>query len=352
MRVIDRVAHGMLAKSVVSVMVRRHETVSIVIGTGYWQIASRFLRSDVDFSIDLLHTCSLMHPSHPAVFTLGHSPDPDDAFMFYALAENKIPTRGYKFQHVLQDIQTLNERATRGELHISAVSIHAYAYVLDKYALLPSGASMGDGYGPMIVVPRGAFPGLDQADEEEKRAWLATRRIAIPGRMTSAFLSLRLFQGGAETELPVFLFDEIFGAMRDGKAEAGLLIHEGQLTYDAEGFDLVLDLGAWWKAKTGLPLPLGGNVVRKDIERPVRRDIAEILEESIRYGLNHRKQGVDHSMPLARGMEEPLVDRFIGMYVNDYTLDYGDTGRRAIQEFLGAASEAGLIPAPVELEFV
>lgn len=279
--------------------------------------------------------------------SLGHSPDPDDAFMFFALAEHKIDTRGWTFEHILQDIQTLNERATRGELAISAISIHAYAYVLDRYALLPCGASMGDGYGPMLVAKEGTvFP----TDAEELKAWLRERTIAVPGLMTSAYLSLQLFLG--EHRHVVVPFDEIFAAVHASKADVGLIIHEGQLTYRSEGFVKVLDLGQWWKEETGLPLPLGGNVIRKDFSEAERSELNEILRESIQYGLAHRAAGVAHAMPLARGMDTPLADQFIGMYVNDYTLDYGDEGRRAIREFLGRAHRAGLIPAPVELEFV
>jgi 1,4-dihydroxy-6-naphthoate synthase len=285
-------------------------------------------------------------PRHEAL-SLGHSPDPDDAFMFFALAENKIDTHGWTFEHTLQDIQTLNERATRGELAISAISIHAYAHVLDKYALLPCGASMGDGYGPMLVVRKGTtFP----TEPAALLAWLRERLIAVPGLMTSAYLSLQLYMGKARHI--VVPFDEIFSAVQEGRAEVGLIIHEGQLTYQAEGFEKVLDLGEWWKNETGLPLPLGGNVIRKDFTPAERSELNVILRESIRYGLTHRAAGVAHSMPLARGMDEGLADKFIGMYVNDFTLDYGDTGRRAIREFLGRAHQAGLIPAPVELEFV
>jgi len=282
--------------------------------------------------------------------TLGHSPDPDDAFMFYAMAANKIDQRGYKFQHILQDIQTLNERATRGELHITAVSIHALAYLLDKYALLPSGASMGDGYGPMFIVNAGAGLPAD-ATEADRRQWLLGKKIAVPGKMTSAFLAAQLFLG-KEFDFVVVPFDQIFDAVRAGTVDVGLIIHEGQLTYARDGFELILDLGAWWKARTGLPLPLGGNVVRKDIPAEVRLELADILHESIAYGLEHRAPAVAHSMDHARGMDTPLADEFIGMYVNDYTLDYGDAGRRAIRLFLGEAHAAGLIPQPVELEFV
>jgi 1,4-dihydroxy-6-naphthoate synthase len=267
--------------------------------------------------------------------------------MFYALAEGKIETGGYRFEHILQDIQTLNERAVRGELDITAVSIHAYAYVLDRYAMLPCGASMGDGYGPILVAKEGVKPGTE---DEAVRALLRSKKIAVPGRMTSAYLALRLFAG--ECDCVFVPFDEVFDAVRGGEAEIGLLIHEGQLTYGSEGFAKVLDLGEWWTRETGLPLPLGGNVVRKEIEPEVRSELGRVLRESIRYGLEHRREGVRHSMPLARGLDEAATDRFIGMYVNDYTLDYGEKGRRAVHEFLGAASEEGIIAAPVELEFV
>ncbi|MEO8350977.1 MAG: MqnA/MqnD/SBP family protein [Chthoniobacteraceae bacterium] len=287
--------------------------------------------------------------SDPKFLTLGHSPDPDDAFMFYALAEHRIDTRGWKFEHILQDIQTLNERATRGELHISAISIHAYAHVLDRYALLPCGASMGDGYGPMLIAKSGTeLPG----EIESMRDWLHGRRIAVPGRMTSAFLALSLFLGENPRIFDVVPFDQIFDHVSAGKADVGLIIHEGQLTYAREGFDLAVDLGAWWLGETGLPLPLGGNVIRKDIAPADRVEINGVLYESIRYGLDHRAAGVAHAMPLARGLDTALADRFIGMYVNELTLDYGERGRAAIREFLGRAHAGGFIPAPVELEFV
>ena len=282
---------------------------------------------------------------------LGHSPDPDDAFMFYAMAAEKIPLNGYRFQHILQDIQTLNERAMREELHLSAVSIHAYAHLLDKYALLPCGASMGDGYGPMFVVrsTHADMPAED-ASLEEKITWLRSKRIAIPGLMTSAFLSAQLLLGDFKYE--VIPFDEIFEAVNSGAVDVGLIIHEGQLTYAQEGFAKILDLGEWWKGTTGLPLPLGGNVIRKDFTQPQRHEINEIMKASIRYGLDHRDAGVAHSMAHARGMEVPLADQFIGMYVNDYTLDYGESGRAAIREFLGRAADKGLVPRLHQLEFV
>jgi 1,4-dihydroxy-6-naphthoate synthase len=275
---------------------------------------------------------------------LGHSPDPDDAFMFYALAENKIDTRGYRFQHILQDIETLNQRALRGELHLTAVSIHAYAFLTSQYALLPCGASMGDGYGPTLI-------SLEEPPKDPQTIadWLASKTIAVPGLKTSAYLALRLLTPHGSTE--VVPFDAIFDYLKAGRADVGLIIHEGQLTYAQEGFHLVLDLGSWWKDRTGLPLPLGGNVIRKDISPDQRKEISEILKESILYGLQHRSAGVRHSMPLARGLNLAQADKFIGMYVNDFTLDYGKTGRRAIQEFLGQAFGRGLVPEPV-IEFV
>lgn len=274
------------------------------------------------------------------VFTLGHSPDPDDAFMFYAMAENKIDLRGYRFEHRLEDIQTLNERALRGELHISAISIHAFAYVSDKYALMPCGASMGDGYGPMVVAPN-----------ERKVADLRDCVIAVPGKMTSAYLALQLFLG-ADFKHIVVPFDQIFDAVKAGRADAGLIIHEGQLTYARSGFTKIIDLGEWWKQETGLPLPLGGNVLRKDIPLPVQRDLLAIMRESIDYGLKHRAEAVRHSMPYARDMDSDLAGKFIGMYVNDFTRDYGDTGREAIRLFLSRAAQAGYIAKTPAVEFV
>ncbi|MFZ2640498.1 MAG: MqnA/MqnD/SBP family protein [Verrucomicrobiia bacterium] len=273
--------------------------------------------------------------------TLGHSPDPDDAFMFYALASGKIQTGELRFEHILQDIQTLNERATRGELDVTAISIHAYASVLDKYALLPSGASMGDGYGPMIV-----------SKTRRTKDEIAKMRIAVPGLMTSAFLAMRLWLG-REFEHIVVPFDQIFAAVKRGDADAGLIIHEGQLTYQKEGLELCVDLGAWWKEDTGgLPLPLGGNAIKKSLGKPLMSRISPLLTESIRYGLAHRAPAVAHAMAYARNMDTPLADKFVGMYVNDWTLDYGDKGREAIRLFLRRGYEAGVIPQPVELEFV
>lgn len=283
------------------------------------------------------------------VFTLGHSPDPDDAFMFYAMAEKKIDLRGYRFEHRLEDIQTLNERALRGELHISAISIHAFAFVSDQYALLPCGASMGDGYGPMVVTACREGLGPDASDEEI-RCWLRKQKIAIPGPMTSAYLALQLYLGGLDHI--VVPFDQIFEAVKSGTASAGLIIHEGQLTYRRAGFTKVLDLGEWWKRETGLPLPLGGNVLRKDIAPAVQRDLLEIMRESIDFGLAHRDEAVRHSMPYARDMDANLAGEFIGMYVNDYTRDYGGMGRRAVREFLQTAHRQGHLEREPAVEFI
>ena len=276
--------------------------------------------------------------------TLGHSPDPDDAFMFYGLAKELIPTNGFHFEHILQDIQTLNERATRGELDISAISIHAYAFVSEQYALLPSGASMGDGYGPMLVAKAGFI-----------REEVARKKIAVPGTMTSAFLALELWLDRPATEFNyvVVPFDRIFNAVRSGQADVGLIIHEGQLTYQNEGLVVCEDLGAWWgRENDGLPLPLGGNVIHKRFDPATRKTISDILTASIQFSLDHRVEAVQHALQYARDMGRDLADKFVGMYVNHWTLDYGDKGRESIRRFLGKAFEAGLIPHRQELEFV
>lgn len=277
-------------------------------------------------------------------FTLGHSPDPDDAFMFYGLAKELIPMHGFKFQHILQDIQLLNERAKRGELDISAISFHAYAYVSGEYALLPSGASMGDGYGPMLV-----------AKKSFSREEIAGKKIAVPGMMTSAFLALQLWleKSAREFSFVVVPFDQVFKTVHTGAADVGLIIHEGQLTYQKEGLVLCEDLGLWWSGKNdGLPLPLGGNVIHKRIEPDVRRQVSAILTASIQFGLNHRSEAVQHALQYARDMGHDLADKFVGMYVNHWTLDYGERGREAIRRFLGQAFAHGLIPHRQELEFV
>lgn len=271
--------------------------------------------------------------------TLGHSPDPDDAFMFYGMATDKVNTRGYSFKHILKDIQTLNEWAREEKLDITAISIHAFAYVADRYALLSCGASMGDNYGPMVV-----------AREDIPLSELSKKKIAVPGEMTSAFLALKLAIGDYQYE--VVPFDEILDAVASGKFDAGLIIHEGQLTYASQGLKLIIDLGKWWNERHGLPLPLGGNVVRRGLGDEAIEKIAVIMRESIQYGLENRDDAVKYSMQWGRNLDEQLTDKFVGMYVNDLTLDYGADGRRSVELFLREAAEAGYIPNVPELVFV
>ncbi len=273
------------------------------------------------------------------LITVGHSPDPDDAFMFYALAHDKIDTGDLQFRHELQDIETLNRRALKGELEVTAISLHAYAFLLDKYALLPSGCSMGDRYGPMVV----ARKPLTTGD-------LAGVKIAVPGTLTTAFLTLNLLCKDFAYE--VLPFDQIILAVAAGKFDAGLIIHEGQLTFENQGLRLIVDLGVWWHEKTGLPLPLGGNVVRRDLGAETIRNISRLLKESIRYGLDHRQDALKYALQYARDMDMKLADQFVGMYVNDWTLDYGPRGRKAVQLLLEEAHKAGVIPKPVAVEFV
>jgi 1,4-dihydroxy-6-naphthoate synthase len=283
-------------------------------------------------------------PARPSMtkqlITVGHSPDPDDAFMFYALAHDKIDTGPFAFRHELQDIETLNRRALKGELEVTAISIHAYAHLLDKYALLPSGCSMGDKYGPMVVAKR------PMTIEE-----LRTARIAVPGTMTTAFLTLRLLLPGGFT-FEVMPFDHILKAVEDGKYDAGLIIHEGQLTFQNQGLHLVVDLGVWWQEKTGLPLPLGGNVVRRDLGPEKIQHISRLLKQSIQYSLDHRQEALDYALQYARDMDKKLADQFVGMYVNSWTLDYGTRGREAVRRLLSEGFKAGVIPSPVNVEFV
>lgn len=270
---------------------------------------------------------------------VAHSPDSDDAFMFYALAEGKIDTGDIRYVHELQDIQTLNERAMRGELEVTAVSIHAYAYLSDKYALLPHGASMGDRYGPRLV-----------SRTQMSRGDVRGKRIAIPGMLTSAYLALRLYEPDF---VPVVVpFDEIEDAVVDGSVDLGLLIHEGQLTYGERGLRLIADMGVWWFDETGLPLPLGGNVVRKDLGRELIETISRHLHASIAFGLDHRRAALDHSMKYARGLDRSMADTFVGMYVNDWTLDYGARGREAVRKFLARGVDAGIIDRKVDVTFV
>jgi 1,4-dihydroxy-6-naphthoate synthase len=280
--------------------------------------------------------------SDAAVTTIrvGHSPDSDDAFMFYALTHDKLDTGGLRFVHQLEDIETLNQRALRGELEVSAVSIHAFAYLADQYALLASGASMGDQYGPTLVTR-----------EPMTLEGLRGRIIAIPGKLTTAYLTMQLCLG-KDVPVVVLPFDQILPAVSEGRADAGLLIHEGQLYYGERGLHKVVDLGQWWHEQTGLPLPLGGNVVRKDLGEAMVDRIARLLKQSIRYALDHREEALDYAMRYARDLEPALADRFVGMYVNDWTLDYGPRGREAVRTLLERAAVAGLVPGPVAVQFV
>jgi 1,4-dihydroxy-6-naphthoate synthase len=278
---------------------------------------------------------------HPMPIRLGHSPDSDDAFMFYGLAEHKVPTEGFEFEHILRDIETLNHWATEGRLEITAISVHAYAYVADKYAILTHGASMGDNYGPMVVTR-----------EPASIEWLREQRIAIPGTMTSAYLALRLFLGN-DFAYDIVPFDHIMEAVHSGTASAGLLIHEGQLTHGELGLHKVVDLGEWWFQETaGLPLPLGVNAVRRDVGAERMTALSRVLKASIAYGLDHRAPALQHAMQYARGLSVATADQFVGMYVNAWTLDMGPRGEESIRLFLQRAHEAGVIASAVPVDFV
>jgi len=274
-----------------------------------------------------------------STITLAHSPDSDDAFMFYGLATNKIDTGPLHFVHLLKDIQTLNEEAMKGTYDVTAISFHAYAYVADKYALLPHGASIGDNYGPVVVSRSPASPGD-----------IAGLRIAVPGTLTSAFLALRIFN--KDFEYVVVPFDKILDAVLDGSCDAGLLIHEGQLFYDTLGLHKVLDLGEWWHGRTGLPLPMGGNVIRRNLGTELIKEVSRLLRESIRYSLSNRQDALEYSMQFAREMNLELADRFVAMWVNDLTLDYTERGREAVARLLREGFENGIIPKQVQVEFV
>lgn len=271
---------------------------------------------------------------------VGHSPDPDDAFMFHALANDKIDTGEYEFTHTLQDIETLNRRALKAELELTAVSLHGYAYITDKYALCACGASIGDNYGPMVV-----------AREKLGIDGLRGKKIAIPGEMTTAFLSLKLLLGDS-FEYEVHPFDEILNIVEAGRVDAGLIIHEGQLTYGDQGLHLVVDLGCWWHDETGLPLPLGANAIRKDLGQKAMEEVTVLLKESIRYGLEHREEALAYALQYGRDLDHSKADKFVGMYVNDWTLDFGERGREAVALLLDRGHKAGVIPEPVTLEFI
>ena len=271
--------------------------------------------------------------------TVAHSPDSDDAFMFYGLATNKLETDGLRFEHTLKDIQSLNEDAKNGVFDVTAISFHAYAYIADKYALLPHGASIGDKYGPILV-----------SREPRKPEEIPGMKIAIPGELTSAFLALRIYNSDFEYE--VFPFDEIIDAVKNGKVDAGLLIHEGQLFYKQMGLDRVLDLGEWWHEKTGLPLPMGGNVIRRELGEDLMKQVSKHLHRSIIYSMENREDALRYAMQFARDMEPELADRFVAMWVNDLTLDYGERGREGVRRLLQEGYEKGIIPHKVDIEFV
>lgn len=270
---------------------------------------------------------------------VGHSPDPDDAFMFHALANDKIPTGEYQFTHELQDIETLNRRALKGELELTAVSLHGYAYLTDKYALCACGCSMGDNYGPMVVAKQ---PGA-LSDFRKKR-------IAIPGTMTTAYLALRLAL--PDFEPVVYPFDEILNVTQAGEVDAGLIIHEGQLTYQNQGLHLITDLGQWWLKDTGLPLPLGGNAIRRDLGEKAMHEVTVLLKQSIQYALDHRAEALQHALQYGRDLDRSQADKFVGMYVNDWTIDFGPRGREAVTTLLQRAYDEKIIPQPVTLEFI
>ncbi|MYE90159.1 ABC transporter substrate-binding protein [Candidatus Poribacteria bacterium] len=274
----------------------------------------------------------------PEQIRIGHSPDSDDAFMFYAIANGLIPTDGFEIVQVAEDIESLNKRAVNGELEVTAISVHAYAYVANHYALMPCGASIGDRYGPLVV-----------SKEPMQREDLAGKKIAIPGEMTTAYLTLRLCQPDFEPE--AVQFDQILPYVQEGNTEAGLIIHEGQLTYGQAGLHKVVDLGEWWYEETGLPLPLGANAIRRDLGAEKIRRITALIKRSIQYSLEHREGGLAYAMNYARDMETELADRFVGMYVNDYTLDYGEKGRAGVRELMERGYRSGVIPHQVDVEF-
>jgi 1,4-dihydroxy-6-naphthoate synthase len=291
-------------------------------------------------------TFSTPAPEHPPMpiregkreITVAHSPDSDDAFMFYALATNKVRVPGLRFTHTLGDIETLNRKAMEGVYDVTAISFHAYPYIQNQYALLPSGGSVGDGYGPMIVAPR-AYSVAD----------ITHKRIAVPGTLTTAYLVLKLFAPGIETD--VVPFDQIIPQVLDGRQEGGLIIHEGQLTYDKSGLHRIVDLGKWWQKVTGLPLPLGGNAIRRSLGPELMSSVAAALHDSIQYALDHREEALAYAMQFARDLDAQLADKFVGMYVNERTLDYGRDGREAVRRLLDLGHKAGIITQPPRVDF-
>jgi 1,4-dihydroxy-6-naphthoate synthase len=271
--------------------------------------------------------------------TVAHSPDSDDAFMFYGLATHKLETGELRFDHTLKDIQKLNEDARKGIYDVTAISFHAYAYVADKYALLPHGASIGDKYGPIVVTK-----------EPREASEIGSMKIAVPGELTSAYLALRIYN--KDFEHVVVPFDEIISAVKNGQADAGLLIHEGQLFYNQMGLHKVLDLGEWWHDETSLPLPMGGNAIRRDLGDELMQQVSKFLHDSIVYSMENREDALAYAMQFARDMEPSLADRFVSMWVNELTLDYGDRGREAVKRLLSEGYKAGLIPHEVQVDFV
>jgi 1,4-dihydroxy-6-naphthoate synthase len=271
--------------------------------------------------------------------SLAHSPDSDDAFMFYGLASGHVPTEGLEIEHVLSDIETLNRRAMEGQHEITAISFHAYPYVADRYRLMPCGGSIGDGYGPLLVAREPLDPSA-----------VAGKKVAVPGTLTTAYLTLKLFAPDVETL--VVPFDAVFDEVRAGRADVALVIHEGQLTYAGSGLHKVLDLGAWWKEETGLPLPLGGNAVRRDLDEALARRLTSLVRQTVRYSLAHRQEALEYAMQFARGMQDGIADMFVGMWVNEMTVDCGERGRRAVQELLDRGHAAGIIPRRVSIDFV
>jgi 5,8-dihydroxy-2-naphthoate synthase len=285
----------------------------------------------------------MLGPLEPGAFamkiTIAHSPDSDDAFMFYGLARGTVPTGDLEVTHQLTDIETLNRHAQEGRHEVTAVSFHAYPYAAERYALMPCGGSIGDGYGPLLV-----------ARESLEPARIAEKTVAVPGTLTSAYLALKLFAPGVATR--VVSFDEILDEVRSGGADVGLIIHEGQLTYGGHGLRKVLDLGAWWKDETGLPLPLGGNAVRRDLGPEMMARLTRLVRETVRHSLAHRKEALEYAMSFARGMDPGVADRFVGMWVNDMTVEMGERGREAVQTFLDRGHEAGILPTRVVVDWV
>jgi 1,4-dihydroxy-6-naphthoate synthase len=303
-----------------------------------------------------------MKTANTTLIRFGHSPDPDDAFMFYAFAKNKIDMRGFRVEHVIEDIESLNHRALKGELEVTAVSCHAYAYLADQYVVMRSGASVGDRYGPILVI-RAAGHGTRNTKSLVHGAWSVVRgsKVAIPGKLTTAYLALQLYlaeqvkRTSPKSRVLKFVFvpfDQIFDAVKSGKADLGLVIHEGQITHTENGLEKVLDLGTWWHEKTHLPLPLGIDIIRRDLGKETIAAFSKLFKESIEYALNHRAEALEYASQFGRGISHDLNDRFVAMYVNDRTVDLGEEGEAGFRKLLDEAYQAGIIPKKIELEFI